>query len=117
MNPQNSQFYKLNMLALGIESPPPELSAKRKDSYQWINGGRIVDSKQLNLKKSQTSKLMIDIKTIMQSGIVKNKYIYQELENKGLMPKIKGESPSDNALRIYVKKVRRQMIQEKANEN
>ena len=117
MNPQNNNFYKLNMLALGIESPPSDLSAKRKDSYKWINGGKLVDSKQLNLKKSQTSKLMNDIKIIMQSGVLKNKYIYQELENKGLMPKIKGESPSDNALRIYVKKVRRQIVQERANAN
>jgi len=105
------------MLALGIESPPSELSAKRKDSYKRIAGKNFVYTKQLNLKKSQTSKLIIDIKTIMHSGIVKNKYIYQELENKGLMPRIKGESPSDNSLRIYVKKVRREIIQERANEN
>lgn len=113
----DNQFYKLNMLALGIEKPTPGISKARKDSYKWINGGKLVDSKQLNLKKSQTSKLMNDIKIIMQSGVLKNKYIYQELENKGLMPKIKGESPSDNSLRIYVKKVRRQIVQERANAN
>ena len=113
----DNQFYKLNMLALGIESPPPKLSAKRKDSYQWINGKKFVDEDQHNLKKHQTDKLIQDIKSIMERGVTKNKLIYQELEDNFLMPEVGGEYPSDNALRIYVKKVRRQMIQEKANAN
>lgn len=105
------------MLALGIEKPTPGISKARKDSYKRMNGKVVTDEKQQNLKKHQTDRLIYDMKSILERGVVKNKLIYQELEDNFLMPEVGGEYPSDNALRIYVKKVRRQMIQEKANAN
>lgn len=97
------------MLALGIDSPPQKLSAKRKDSYLRINGKKFVDEYQQNLKKHQTDKLIQDIKLTIGMGITKNKLIYQYLEDNFLMPEVAGEYPSDNALRIYVRKAKQQM--------
>ena len=57
---------------------------------------------------------MQDIKSIMERGVIKNKMIYQELEDKFLMPPIAGEPPSDEALRIYVRRAK-QLIAEERN--
>lgn len=114
MNPQNNQFYKLNMLALGIEKPTPGISKARKDSYKRMNGKVVVDEKQQNLKKHQTDRLIHDIKSIIERGVIKNKMIYQELEDNFLMPLIAGEPPSDEALRIYVRRAK-QLIAEERN--
>jgi len=114
MNPQNNQFYKLNMLALGIEKPTPGISKSRKDSYKRMNGKVVTDEKQQNLKKHQTDRLIHNIKSILERGVIKNKLIYQELEDNFLMPLIAGEPPSDEALRIYVRRAK-QLIAEERN--
>lgn len=102
------------MLALGIEKPTPGISKARKDSYKRMNGKVVIDENQQKLKKHQTDRLVHDMKSILERGVIKNKMIYQELEDNFLMPLIAGEPPSDEALRIYVRRAK-QIIAEERN--
>ena len=108
MTQQNSQFYKLNMLALGIESPPSELSSGFKVSYK--NEGFLSSQMRVAMHKNgmhmtpeQREKLINDFKIAIELyGNLSNPKLTKILKKDGNIPNLGSGGLAERTLYTYI---------------